>query len=133
MPWPWHPKNATSAHAPLAEYHVCMSNDTSPDRRRPLRRFVRNWLERHQHPVSFAIHLIGIPLAFAGVVMFFTSPWPWALAAFVMGYLLQWIGHQIEGNDMGEWAGIKRMLGLPYVAIAPRYAGQQRETESPNE
>src|SRR6476659_6107638 len=88
-------------------------------RRRPLRRFLRNWLERHQHPFNFAIHLLGIPLAFAGIVLFFYVPWPWALAAFVGGYVLQWIGHRVEGNDMGEWAGVKRLLGLPYVAIAP--------------
>src|SRR4051794_41523888 len=97
-----------------------MTMDSSFLRRRPLRRFLHNWRERHQHPFNFAIHLVGIPLAFAGVVMFFTSPWPWALAAFVVGYLLQWLGHLVEGNDLGEWAGIKRLLGRPYVAIAPR-------------
>ena len=31
-------------------------------------------------------------------------------------------GHLVEGNDMGEWAGIKRLCGLPYVAISPRYS-----------
>jgi hypothetical protein len=92
--------------------------------RRPLRRFVRkalsNWRERHQHPFNFAVHLVGIPLAVAGVVLLFIVPW-WGLAAFVLGYVLQWIGHTVEGNDVGEWAGIKRMLGLPYVAISPRW------------
>ena len=87
--------------------------------RKPVRRFLRHWLERHQHPFNFAIHLVGIPLAVLGIVLFFFVPWPWALSAFVGGYVLQWIGHAVEGNDMGEWAGIKRMLGLPYVAIAP--------------
>ena len=89
--------------------------------RKPIRRFLRNWLERHQHPFSFAIHMIGIPLAFAGFAMFFFTEWYWALTAVVAGYLLQWIGHLVEGNDMGEWAGIKRLLGWPYVAISPRY------------
>jgi hypothetical protein len=101
-----------------------MTLDESYYRRRPLRRFLRNWLERHQHPFNFGIHLVGIPLAFAGIALFFTSPWPWALAAFVGGYGLQWIGHRVEGNDMGEWAGIKRMLGLPYVAVAPKPRGE---------
>jgi len=89
--------------------------------RRPLRRALANWLERHQHPFNFWIHLIGIPLACVGVVLLILSPssWPWALAAFVGGYVLQWIGHRVEGNDLGEWAAIKRMLGLPYVGIAP--------------
>src|SRR5436190_2110095 len=77
-----------------------MSADPSFYRRRPLRRFLRNWLERHRHPFNRGIHLIGIPLAFAGVAMFFTSPWPWALAAFVAGYVLQWFGHRVDSNDV---------------------------------
>jgi hypothetical protein len=97
-----------------------MLDEATYYRRRPLRRFLRNWLERHQHPFNFGIHLIGIPLALAGLALFFFAPWPWALAALIGGYVLQWLGHLIEGNDMGEWAGIKRMLGLPYVAIAPK-------------
>jgi hypothetical protein len=41
--------------------------------------------------------------------------------AFVGGYVFQWVGHAVEGNDLGEWAALKRLLGLPYVAIAPQY------------
>ncbi len=93
--------------------------------RKPIRRALWNWLERHQHPFNRGIHMLGIPLAVAGFVLLFTAPWTWALAAIAGGYLLQWIGHLVEGNDMGEWAGVKRLLGLPYVAIAPQY--QKRE------
>src|SRR5262249_9755643 len=91
--------------------------------RRPLRRALANWLERHQHPFNFWIHLIGIPMAFAGLVWLFLAPpyWPWALAAFIGGYLLQWIGPCVEGNDLREWAASKRLLGRPYVGIAPRW------------
>jgi hypothetical protein len=92
--------------------------------RRPLRTALANWLERHQHPFNRGIHFLGIPLALAGVVLFFTLPWHewyWGVSAFIVGYLLQWIGHLVEGNDLGEWAGIKRLLGLPYVAISPRW------------
>jgi Protein of unknown function (DUF962) len=85
------------------------------------RRARRNWLERHQLPFNFYIHLIGIPLACAGVILLFLVDWYWGVAAFVLGYFLQWLGHRAEGNDLGEWAGIKRLLGLPYVAIAPRW------------
>lgn len=92
--------------------------------RRPLRRALYNWLERHQHPFNRGIHFIGIPLALAGVVLFFWlswAEWYWGVLAFVGGYLLQWIGHLVEGNDLGEWAAVKRVLGLPYVAISPRF------------
>ncbi len=89
--------------------------------RRPLRKILRNWRERHQNPFNFWIHLIGIPMTVVGVVLLFTSyDWYWGVALFVVGYLLQYIGHQVEGNDMGEFAGIKRLLGMPCVPVAPR-------------
>jgi hypothetical protein len=95
--------------------------------RRPLRRALRrglaNWLERHQHPFNRGIHLVGIPLALVvAPILLFALPWDqwyWAALAFAGGYLLQWTGHRVEGNDLGEWAAIKRLLGLPYVAVAP--------------
>jgi len=90
-------------------------------RRRPLRRMLRNWLQRHRNPFNFWIHLIGIPLAVTGVVLLFFLDWYWGVGAIVLGYLFQYVGHLVEGNDLGEWAAIKRMLGLPYVGISPRY------------
>jgi hypothetical protein len=42
----------------------------------------------------------------------------------VAGYLLQWIGHRIEGNDMGELILVRRWLGRPYVAVSPKYGGK---------
>jgi hypothetical protein len=98
---------------------------STSSRRWPILRFLRRrlqgWRLRHQLPFNFYIHLIGIPLAVAGVVLLFFQPWYWGVAAFVLGYLLQWIGHRAEGNDVGEWAALKRLLGLPYVGIAPRW------------
>src|SRR5947199_2004664 len=100
-------------------------------RRRPVLRFLRralsNWRERHRHPFNFAIHLVGIPMAMLGVALLFFLPWYWGLTAFVLGYALQFVGHAVEGNDLGEWAGIKRLLGLPYVGIAPRWQQTERQ------
>jgi 2-hydroxy-palmitic acid dioxygenase Mpo1-like len=97
----------------------------APKRRRPLLTFLRRRLEgwrlRHRLAVNFALHMIGIPLAVSGVVLLFFLPWYWGVGAFVLGYLLQYIGHCFEGNDLGEWAAIKRLLGLPYVGISPRW------------
>jgi hypothetical protein len=91
--------------------------------------WLSNWLERHQSPVSFFLHMLGIPLTIAALVLGAIQllEWRWDLwwrpaTLFVGGYLLQWIGHRIEGNDMGELILIKRALGRPYVAVSPRYA-----------
>ena len=99
--------------------------------KKPLRRIFAHWRERHQHPVNFALHLVGIPLAVAGVILFVAWPWNewyWGASAFVLGYLLQWLGHFIEGNDLGEWSGVKRMLGMRYVSISPRYSRPHEPT-----
>ncbi len=65
--------------------------------------------------------MIGIPLAVAGVILFFFVAWYWAATALIAGYVLQYAGHRVEGNDVGEWAAIKRLLGLPYVSISPHW------------
>lgn len=87
-----------------------------------LRRRLDGWRLRHQLPFNFWIHLLGIPLALvvAPLSLLFAE-WYWALSLFLLGYFLQWVGHRAEGNDLGEWAAIKRLLGLPYVGIAPRW------------
>jgi hypothetical protein len=90
--------------------------------------WLQNWFERHQHPVSRWLHYVGIPLAVAALVLALVQliGWRWGLwwrpaALLFLGYLLQFIGHRIEGNDVGEVILIKRLLGRPYCAISPRY------------
>lgn len=90
-------------------------------RKKPIRKALRNWRQRHQHPFNFAIHMVGIPLTVIGLILLFFSPWYWGVGLFVLGYLLQYVGHRVEGNDVGEWLAIKKLLGLPGVAISPRW------------
>jgi hypothetical protein len=94
--------------------------------------WLAGWFERHRHPVSLALHVIGIPLTVAAVVVAIwqLAEWRWDLwyrpvALLTAGYGLQWIGHAIEGNDMGEVILIKKWLGRPYVAVSPRYAKRE--------
>jgi hypothetical protein len=85
--------------------------------------FLKNYLERHQHPVNQALHLIGVPLTFLVSLAFAVQQeWIWAAGCFVMGYLLQFAGHAVEGNDAGETILVKKALGLPYVAVVARPA-----------
>lgn len=59
------------------------------------------------------------------LVYVYQGHWDWAAGAFVLGYLLQFVGHAIEGNDAGETILVKKALGMPYVAVIPR--GKQIE------
>lgn len=80
------------------------------------------WRTRHRHPVNYWLHLVGIPTVFLSVPLLLLLPWTWCLGLFVGGYFLQWLGHQVEGNDVGELIPLKRALGLRVVAVAPRPA-----------
>jgi hypothetical protein len=83
-------------------------------------KFLRNYIQRHQHRGNQLLHLIGVPLTFVvSVVLLVREEWWWAAAAFVGGYLLQFLGHALEGNDAGEVVLIKKLLGKPYVEFAP--------------
>jgi uncharacterized membrane protein YGL010W len=102
-----------------------------------MRAIWNNWRARHRHPVSLALHALGIPmLVLAGVlvvVQLIQGAWGlwWRPAGlFAVSYLLQWIGHAVEGNDMGEVILIKKMLGRPYVAMANGEATRQPGNEA---
>lgn len=86
-----------------------------------MQRFLTNYIARHQNGWNQLLHVIGVPLTFIVSIVFLAQgrPWWWALSAFVGGYLLQFIGHAIEGNDAGEVIVFKRMLGMPYVEFGP--------------
>jgi len=88
--------------------------------------WLREWLKRHQHPISFALHMIGIPMTVLAVVPVLidvtsVSMWTWTTILFLGGYALQFLGHAIEGNDAGETILVKKWLGMPYTAVAPRW------------
>jgi len=73
--------------------------------------------------------MVGIPLTIAAVALAIAQllQWRWDVwwrpaALLAGGYVLQYLGHRVEGNDMGEVILVKRWLGRPYVAVSPRYA-----------
>jgi uncharacterized membrane protein YGL010W len=99
-----------------------------------MRRFLKNYRERHLHPGNQFFHLIGLPVTFILPIHFLvwreTYPALWALYAFVIGYVMQFIGHAIEGNDAGELILIKRWLKRPYVEFGPRHPSRSNSSAS---
>lgn len=87
------------------------------------------------------MHALAIPLLpIAGVLAVVQCvDGVWALwwrptGLLIVSYAFQWAGHRIEGNDMGEVILLKKLLGRPFVDIAPRYrAADQACTDSAGE
>ena len=90
--------------------------------------FLRNYLPRHRNRVNQVLHLIGVPLTFVG------TPWTflagagpvWPCVCFFGGYLLQFAGHAVEGNDAGEVVFLKKKLGMAYTEYGPGAAPSSR-------
>ena len=60
--------------------------------------FIENYKAKHRHPVNKLTHSIGIPMIVISVPLFLLN-WRWALALFVVGWILQFVGHAVEGNQ----------------------------------
>jgi len=71
-------------------------------------RLLRGWLERHQHPLSFYLHMVGIPMTLVALPVLFRRQWRQAAGLFGGGYTLQFVGHIIEGNPPGEVLALQR-------------------------
>jgi hypothetical protein len=67
-----------------------------------VRAFLIDYAQRHAHPVNAILHVPGVPLAFYGLYSMLTGGFPLGLSLFVGGYFLQWVGHRVQGNEVGE-------------------------------
>jgi hypothetical protein len=70
---------------------------------RLVRNYFVDYFSRHTNNWNRALHVIGVPLApFLFLYLVVRGQFYQALVAFVVGYFLQWVGHTIEGNEVGE-------------------------------
>ncbi|HKV81297.1 MAG TPA: DUF962 domain-containing protein [Candidatus Sulfotelmatobacter sp.] len=65
--------------------------------------WVAKYERSHQHPVNRLCHTFGIPTILISLAVFAAGflwhvLWWWAFALFVVGWLLQFIGHAFEGK-----------------------------------
>ncbi|MCP5144437.1 MAG: DUF962 domain-containing protein [Gammaproteobacteria bacterium] len=70
---------------------------------RPVEDWIARYARSHQHPVNRFCHTLGIPLIVVSLVMALAAPavdglWQFALALFIGGWVLQFIGHWFEGK-----------------------------------
>lgn len=65
--------------------------------------WIDEYSESHQRPVNRITHTLGIPMIVLAVVLvipsfFIGGLWRIALGLFVLGWILQFIGHYFEGK-----------------------------------
>ncbi len=60
--------------------------------------FIENYKAKHQHPMNKLCHSVGIPMIVISLPLFFFN-WRWASTLFVVGWILQFLGHAIQGNQ----------------------------------
>lgn len=71
--------------------------------------FLIDYAQRHKHPVNAALHIVGVPAVFYGVYLLFVRNYLVASVLIVFGYLLQYLGHRAQGNEVGEVTLIKKI------------------------
>ncbi len=65
--------------------------------------WIEEYAESHQHPINRLTHTFGIPMIAVSIVLlpfgfFFPRLWLVIAALFVVGWVLQFIGHHYEGK-----------------------------------
>ena len=70
---------------------------------KPWGQWVEQYGHSHTHPINRFCHTLGIPLIALSVplfvvAIFFKGFWPVPLAMFVVGWILQFVGHAFEGK-----------------------------------
>jgi hypothetical protein len=71
------------------------------------RAFLVDYIARHSHPANAVLHLAGVPMAFAGLYFVLAGRFGQGVLLLTGGYLLQYLGHKAQGNEVGEVTLIK--------------------------
>jgi uncharacterized membrane protein YGL010W len=85
--------------------------------------WIARYEQSHRHPVNRFCHLVGIPmivasLALALAALFVEGLWRPAIALFLAGWLLQFVGHAFEGKPpefFSDWRFL--LVGLRWWGL----------------
>jgi uncharacterized membrane protein YGL010W len=71
---------------------------------------LRKWRSRHRNRTNQALHLAGVPATLVAGGLILLQQWVLAVGFFVGGYVLQFIGHMVEGSRAGEEQVLRRAV-----------------------
>jgi len=78
-----------------------------------LTRYMSQYDHEHTNAWNKLLHGIGIPAILAGIVLLVSTHWRIGLALFVVGWILLFAGHRIEGNKPAFFQGVVYLLVGP--------------------
>jgi uncharacterized membrane protein YGL010W len=62
-----------------------------------IKAMMAKYREDHQNPVNRTLHTIGIPMIVASLPVMLAAP-PIGIGMFIVGWILQFVGHAFEGK-----------------------------------
>ena len=74
-----------------------------------LKAYLEKYRQDHQHPVNKALHSVGIPMIVASLPVMPFNPLLGA-SMFVLGWILQFVGHAFEGKAPSFFSDPKFLL-----------------------
>ena len=95
---------------------------------KPMQQWLVQYDESHRHPVNRLCHTFGIPMIAVSlplfvVAIFVQGIWPVPVALFLIGWILQFVGHLVEGKPpefLHDWRFLFVGLRWWYAKIRGR-------------
>jgi uncharacterized membrane protein YGL010W len=82
-----------------------------------LAHYMAQYDHEHESVWNKMLHGIGIPLIFAGIFLLLFAKWSWGAGFFLVGWMLLFLGHRIEGNHPAFFRGpVYLLVGPIWVA-----------------
>lgn len=87
--------------------------------------FIEKYKAEHTHPMNRLTHTIGIPMIVISLVAVFFN-WKIGVGLFILGWILQFIGHAFEGNKPAFFSNPIYLLVGPLWFIKKIFSGAQK-------
>ena len=82
-----------------------------------LAHYMSQYDHEHSSVWNKLLHGVGIPMIFAGIVLFILMKWMWGAGFFAGGWAFLFLGHRIEGNHPAFFQGpVYLLVGPIWVA-----------------
>ncbi|MBI2341091.1 MAG: DUF962 domain-containing protein [Deltaproteobacteria bacterium] len=87
--------------------------------------YLETYRNTHQHPVNKALHTIGIPIIVVSLPLFIWD-WRWGLGLFVVGWIIQFIGHAFEKKKPAFFSDPMYLIIGPFWWVKKLFGGTKK-------